>query len=184
MTETKAKIGRPSIYTPQLADELCARLVGADKGEARSLVSVCRDDDMPGFRTVMSWLDDERYEEFQHKYARARDHRTEALFEEMTDIARHSNDATKIKIRETEKGSMRDEEIGDNVQRSALLIDTVKWQLARMSPKKYGDKLQVDTKTDITHHYTDDDTAILERYAKQQAAIKNRKPQPQEESDG
>jgi hypothetical protein len=43
--------GRPSIYTPELAAEICTRLC-----DPRSLRSVCEDPDMPDRSTVLYWV--------------------------------------------------------------------------------------------------------------------------------
>lgn len=34
---------------------------------------------------------------------------------------------------------------GENIQRSKLRVDTRKWLMAKMKPKRYGDKLDVTT---------------------------------------
>jgi hypothetical protein len=43
---------RLTLYTPELAERLCDRL---EAGEP--LASICRDDTMPGLRTVLYWAD-------------------------------------------------------------------------------------------------------------------------------
>lgn len=132
----------------------------------------------------MSWLDDERFVDFQHNYARAREHQTEFLFEEMRDLARSPMEFDQITIRENEKGEItREEKTIDNVQRTNSYVGVLQWQLARMAPKKYGDKMQVESKVDITQHYNEDDNAILDRLARERAAKTNRKPKPQEGKD-
>lgn len=42
---------RPSDYTPELADLICARII-----EGESLRSICKDDDMPSAVSVYAWL--------------------------------------------------------------------------------------------------------------------------------
>lgn len=91
---------------------------------------------------VFSWLD--RYPSFAKQYARACEERVEAMVEESFEIADDgSNDWM-------EKKFGRDEEStwvlnGEAVQRSKLRVDTRKWYVARMKPRKYGDKLDVTT---------------------------------------
>ena len=46
------RTGRPSKYTPELAQELCDRI---SRGEA--LREICRDEHMPEWRTVYDWLE-------------------------------------------------------------------------------------------------------------------------------
>ncbi len=68
----KKRTGRPTIYSPELASELCMRLaIGG------SLRSVCEDPKMPGITTVMRWLlephsDTDPRAAFRAQYARAR----------------------------------------------------------------------------------------------------------------
>ncbi len=48
------KGGRPSIYSPELAQEICARIAGGE-----TLKGICEDDDMPCARAVLYWLHDD-----------------------------------------------------------------------------------------------------------------------------
>ncbi len=91
-------------------------------------------------RTFFEWLKED--EGKQKQYAHACEERSEKIFEEMLDIADDgTNDYMTI-----EKGDMlynvEDKEV---VNRSRLRIDTRKWMLSKMMPKKYGDKLDVTT---------------------------------------
>lgn len=119
MANKKPKMGRPSIFTDELANEICERV-----SLGRSLRSVCLDKDMPTKTTVMRWLDEN--EDFCDQYRRACEDRETTYFEEMLTIA--------------------DEVLPETaeVARAKLRIDTRKWVLARMNPKKYSDKVQED----------------------------------------
>lgn len=79
-------------------------------------------------------------ESFQSQYARARSFWAESEFEEMNRIA----DTPQIGIKtETDaKGGVKTIE-GDMIEHRRLQVDTRKWALARMSPKKYGDAMQL-----------------------------------------
>ena len=87
------------------------------------------------------------------RYARACEDRQEALFDEILDIADEKSKDTKV----NEDGV----EIVDheNIQRSRLRIDARKWALAKMNPKKYGDKIDhtVDQRSTITVNIPDED---------------------------
>jgi ATP-dependent protease HslVU (ClpYQ) ATPase subunit len=122
-TKSERKLGRPSIFTPELATELCVRL-----SEGRSLRSVCRDADMPAVSSVFLWL--RRDQEFSEQYARAKEEAADAIFDELLEIA--------------------DDPDGD-VQRDRLRVDTRKWMLAKMKPRKYSDRhiIQTETKPDL-----------------------------------
>ncbi|AXF75424.1 ubiquitin carboxyl-hydrolase [Erwinia tracheiphila] len=113
---TKKKMGRPSDYLPEVADDICALLASGE-----SLVKVCKRPGMPDKSTVFRWL--AIHDDFCDKYAKATEARADAIFEDMFDIA---DDAT---------------EEPAAVAKARLRIDTRKWALARMNPKKYGDKV-------------------------------------------
>lgn len=162
-------------YTDDLAAHICGEMA-----EGRSLKSICADAEMPNIATVFRWLADDRYVSFRDNYARAMDMRAQAMFEDMIDAASERLTDEFVTITEKDDGSIvRSTQIMDNVRRSDLKARSIQWALARMSPKKYGDKMQVESKVDITQHYNEDDNAILDRLARERAA-KTSKPKPQE----
>lgn len=127
---TKA-LGRPSTFTQQLADEICE---GITLGY--SVRTVCTPDHMPAISTFYKWL--REHDDFSKQYARACEERTEAMAEDLLDIA---DDGTNDYM-ESEDGTVTYN--GDSIQRAKLRVDTRKWLMAKMKPKKYGDKLEVD----------------------------------------
>lgn len=76
-------------------------------------------------------------DDLRGRYARAKELGLEGLANEMLELADNTLIGTKTK--ETKDGTF--DETGDNVDRSKLQIDTRKWLLARLLPKKYGDRL-------------------------------------------
>lgn len=116
---TEKKMGRPSDYLPEVADDVCALIA-----DGESLRTVCKRPGMPNTTKVMRWL--REYPDFREQYAKAMESRADAVFEELFDIA---DDVT---------------EEPSAVAKARLRIDTRKWALARMSPKKYGDKVTQD----------------------------------------
>ncbi|WP_376711077.1 terminase small subunit-like protein [Pseudochrobactrum lubricantis] len=112
----QAKIGRPSDYTEAMASHICAEM-----SAGRSLRSICEDTDMPDRVTVFRWL--ARHKEFRNQYARAQEDRASAMAEDILDIA--------------------DDEECPDVQKAKLRIDTRKWLMSKMAPKRYGDKQQM-----------------------------------------
>lgn len=110
------KAGRPSLYTPKLAQEICDRVA-----EGESMRSICVCEGMPDRKTVLRWL--ESYPEFAAKHARAREAQADVMDERIMDEA------------EAATPEMA------NVAR--LRIDAFKWRAGRLAPKKYGDKLTV-----------------------------------------
>lgn len=129
--------GRPSIYTPELAAEILSRLASGE-----SMNSICRDDHMPSRQCVYEWVIHNR-EGFGDKYARARDSGLDVMAEELLDIA---DDGTNDYV---EKESQRTGTTfvaldAEHVQRSRLRVDTRKWYLSKLAPKRYGDKQTVE----------------------------------------
>ena len=88
---------------------------------------------MPNIVTVVRWIDN--HEEFGKQYARARELQAEGMFEEMLEIADEGTNDTYI---DPNTGEQRTNH--DVIARSKLRVDTRKWALARMAPKRYGDK--------------------------------------------
>ncbi|HAD8110446.1 TPA_asm: DNA packaging protein [Salmonella enterica] len=138
MAAEEKKIGRPSDYTEELAEVICLRLA-----EGESLRSVCRDDGMPSKQAVLRWL--ARNESFRAQYVRAKEEGAEELF----DIA---DDGTNDWMEKLDKdGEAIGYQLnGEHVQRSKLRIDTRKWYLSKIMPKKYGDRIQHEQKITIT----------------------------------
>lgn len=127
------KIGRPEIWSQKLADAVCFEIA-----QGYSLRTVCKNEKLPGMTTIFKWLRERP--EFANQYARATEERTEALAEEILDIADDgSNDFMLI-----QKGNVEYEiENKEVTNRSRLRVDTRKWLMSKMKPKKYGDKLDL-----------------------------------------
>jgi hypothetical protein len=122
--------GRPSDYSQQIASTICLRLA-----EGASLREICTVDDMPAQSTVYLWL--QKHSEFSEQYARAREAQAEHWAEEILEIADDgSNDSYK-----DDNGNVRtDQEV---VARSRLRVDSRKWLMSKLAPKKYGDKVEL-----------------------------------------
>nr|WP_253204028.1 MULTISPECIES: terminase small subunit protein [Rhizobium/Agrobacterium group] len=99
---------------------------------------------MPNKATVFRWL--AANSEFSDQYARARESQADLLVDEMIDIA----DQPKIgkKTKRTSDGKL-EETTFDMTEHRRLQIETRKWVAARMRPKKYGDKIDVEQKTTL-----------------------------------
>lgn len=112
-----ANMGRPTLYSDELADDICERLV-----EGESLASICRSESMPRISTVYLWL--RTKPDFLAAYTRARDDQGDT-------------DADKI-------GDVQDRVLRGEIDPAAarVAIDALKWTAARRQPKKYGDKIE------------------------------------------
>lgn len=113
---SKMKAGRPSVFSPAIEDEICARII-----EGESLRSICRDDHMPGQSTVFEWLESGAYADFRSRYAQARARAAEAFEDEIIDVARAAT--------------------AEDAAAKRLHVDTLKWVMSKRAPKVYGDKI-------------------------------------------
>lgn len=131
-----ADTGRPSTYTQELADNICEQLALGN-----SMRTVCAADDMPAMSTVFKWLREN--EGFSEQYARAKQESADYMAEELLEIA---DDGTNDYIeKERADGSTYTALDSEHVQRSRLRVDTRKWLMSKMKPKKYGEKLDLTT---------------------------------------
>ena len=109
-------MARPSLYTQQLADEICERIAAGE-----SLRKICIDKHMPSAVTAHAWLN-RADSAFLKQYVRARDCQADLYAEQIITIA---------------------DGVADNeqTQRDRLRVDARKWVAARLAPKKYGDRV-------------------------------------------
>jgi len=114
-TETP-KRGRKSTYTPEIAKDIC-RLIE----NGLTLVSICQIPEMPDISTVYDWQD--ANPEFAESYARARQRQADTFAAMVMTEAFNSHDA----------------------QIGRLRIDALKWTASKLAPKKYGDKIEVES---------------------------------------
>jgi len=126
-------MGRPSEFTQEIADKICAQLADGD-----SLRTVCLGEEMPDKTTVFRWL--RTYEGFRTQYARAKEESADALADEMLDIA---DDGSNDWMETHQRDNVGWQENGEAMQRSRLRVDTRKWIASKLKPKKYGDKLDL-----------------------------------------
>lgn len=92
--------------------------------------------------TMYAWIDAST--ENENRYARAREAQADLLVEETIEISDDSSRDTFV----TDKGIEAEDREWTN--RSKLRVDTRKWLAAKLRPKKYGDKIEVDAKIDAT----------------------------------
>jgi hypothetical protein len=93
-----------------------------------------------GLTTFYNWL--EANSENRERYARARESQADLLVEEM------------ISLSDDKSGDLLHTDIGEqgnnaNVTRSRLQVDTRKWIAAKLRPKKYGDKVEVENSGEV-----------------------------------
>jgi hypothetical protein len=96
-----------------------------------SLLQICKSKDIPSYSVVMEWLLEDSV--FAENYARAREAHADSVFDDLDNV---SDQAVKA-------------ESAVEVAGLRLKADNMKWKLARMNAKKYGDRQQVDLNATI-----------------------------------
>ena len=119
------------IEKQKIFDSICELIING-----KSLRTALKENNNLSAQTFFIWLreDDDK----SKQYARATTERAELMFEDMFDIA----DDSTSDYTQTESGQIFNSE---HLQRSKLRVDTRKWALSKMMPKKYGDKLDLTT---------------------------------------
>ena len=123
-----------------MAAKICGLII-----EGKSLHKISKIKGMPTTTTIMKWLGDNPA--FAAQYTRAKEEQADTIFDQMLDIADDKTlDAHDRRVR----------------------VDTRKWVLGKMKPKKYGDKQHLTHAGDPENplHATDTKSdAELERIA-------------------
>lgn len=124
--------GAPTVFDQETADSVTDGMA-----LGKSLRQMCRELGVVE-STVRRWALDDR-NGFYAQYARARELQIEAMADEIREVADDgTNDWMTIK-RGGEDVEVENKEV---VNRSRLRVDTLKWLMSKVAPKKYGDKTQ------------------------------------------
>lgn len=126
MKPEKRKKGRPSSYTPELAEEILARLC-----DGESLKSITNDSHTPHFSTVYKWLFDD-VDGFADRYARARQIQAANIADQAIQVSREAF--------EVASGAPGTGEAGARVQAKKVLADNLKWMAGKLDSPKWGHK--------------------------------------------
>lgn len=155
-TTPKRGRGRPSKYTDELAEEVCRRLA-----EGESLNAICHDEHMPDQSTVRRWALDNIHD-FSPKYVKAREIQMDHLAERLLATSQMALGLP-----------------SEGVAAMRLIVDTQKWFISKVAPKKYGDRLvqehvgkdggpiQTESKLDLSTLGADDRAALKAILGKQ-----------------
>lgn len=143
----KKKTGRPSKYTPEIAQEMCNLLA-----EGIPLREICRREGFPAWRTVYDWMyrDDQAVAAgggvgLSASIARAREIGYDALAEQCLMIA----DTPQMGRRTVYSSGAEEDEDSMTVTEEDMLghrklqIETRLKLLAKWDPKRFGDRVQL-----------------------------------------
>lgn len=137
--KTEKPEGRPPFaWTTEIEDAIMDEIMGG-RSFRDFMVGEGRDHRFPSVPTFFKRLRDD--EAFFKRYARAREFQADQEFEEMKEIADNgSNDWMESNDPENPGYRLN----GEHVQRSKLRIDTRKFRVVKLAPKKYGDKVELE----------------------------------------
>lgn len=153
---TKKKPGRQSRYTVAAGERICARVA-----DGMSLRRAAREEHI-GIATALRWA--KEHAGFAERYARACEERLTALQERVLELMELGHEVAG----DPDCGNVR-------LQAVKLEIDTIKWLLCKLVPKRYGDRTQMEiTGKDgadlLPQHTREEDAAFLTALAAAQAA--------------
>jgi hypothetical protein len=131
--KTKKAMGRPSIRSDALIEEILRRLA-----EGEPLAVICRDPHMPGVTTVWEW--EKADAELSEAIARARDVGADAIAAESLEIIDEEPEYVVVSIGDNATEKRID---SASVQRSKNRAEHRLKLLAKWNPRKYGDRIDV-----------------------------------------
>ncbi len=145
----KEPFGRPTKYSKELAIEICEQIAITRYG----LDSLCKlFPHFPNPANIFRWII--KHDDFREMYESAREQQCNVMADQILSVAYDdSQDAI-----ETENGTKIN---GEFVNRSRLKIDSLKWLLTKLQPRKYGDRVQNDTSISFVPH--EDALRLLEK---------------------
>ncbi len=121
----RTKMGRPSLYSPELAEQICTLMI-----EGKLMTEIEALPGMPSATTIRVWA--ATRDDFRSMYARAREASGDALAERALSVAM----AAKNK---------------DQAAAARVQADNLRWLASKRAPKNYGDKTMVEMDANITN---------------------------------
>jgi hypothetical protein len=114
---SKVKTGRPTVFSEELADGICERLM-----DGESLREICSSAGMPHRATVVRWM--ESRPAFATRVAHSRDMQADLMDDLVLEVAQKCTSETAA---------------ADRVK-----IAAYQWRASKLAPKKYGNRVGVD----------------------------------------
>lgn len=146
-----------SVDKQEIMKAICVRLV-----EGQSLRRILReggDEGFPKLSTFYDWLDEDSDlgRSLTEQYTAARVRQADTFADMLQDIA---EDGTNDYM--AAKGDKAYEVNGEAIARSKLRIETLKWTAAKQRPRKYGERLDIESKTEIEVKHTLEQPKLIE----------------------
>ena len=147
-------LGRPTKRNPKREKII---LEGVAKG--KSLRKVCKEAGIET-TTFLDWV--RKDDSFALQYARAKEIAAELMADEILEIADDtSQDELFVEQEDASGKSAKRVQNSEFINRSRLRVDSRKWLLSKLLPKKYGDKLELSGDKDspltvVVRRFTDE----------------------------
>lgn len=139
-------MARPKTWTVERIKEYKEKILFEIAFNGHSLVRICSWEDYPSNVSVYEWLSDDN--EFANRYARACEIRADKMADDILTICDSTEDDIII---DSDGNHITNHNV---IQRDKLRVDTRKWLLSKLAPKKYGDKIDVTTGGDKVNNLT------------------------------
>jgi hypothetical protein len=139
--ENRKKMGRPTIFTQELADRICEKVATSSFG----LGKLCQTFEwLPDKDTINVW----RYQkpDFSLQYNKAKLAQAELMAEEILEIADDGKNDWMESLSDEEKG-LGWRFNGEHSARSRLRVETRKWLAAKLLPRTYGPLVEAEKKS-------------------------------------
>jgi hypothetical protein len=135
--QPKRKVGRPPKSNKKAIQNAVCYLISTTSLSLRKILEELKKkiNDVPDYKTIKDWL--VKDEEFRTQYTQAKEMQIELYADELLEIA----DDSSLDMAFTEEGKPFVDH--EHVNRSRLRVDTRKWLLSKLMPKKYGDKMEL-----------------------------------------
>lgn len=131
--------GRPSIFTQELADRICATIAITPEFSIKTMCDTI--DWFPSHQCINEWR--MKNTKFGDQYAQAKMLQAEFLAENLQNLSKD-----KLKYTDAEGNERVD---AGSIASQRLQADTVKWLASKLAPKIYGDRASIHVKTTISH---------------------------------
>lgn len=127
-----------SKYSPELGQKICERIMNLE-----TLTKICQDPQMPHKSTVIRWFADPDRADFRDMYYYARRVQAEMYVDMAFDILDdNEEDWVQTFNKKGEPNGWKPNH--ETAANKKLRIDTIKWTAAKMIPRIYGEKLEVE----------------------------------------
>ena len=138
----KKAVGRPTLYNTKFAARICRAISTSTLSLKRLYETI---DWFPTDITIYTWLS--KYPEFLSQYRQARLDQSMIWADEMVQLADTPKMGQISIVSGTDDAGnpiVKETKVIDMLEHRKLQIQTRQWLLARIRPREYGDRIQVD----------------------------------------